>query len=250
MKRSLKELLGYTIHTKDGTKGSVEDFLFDEESWTIRYMMTDLGNLFVDKKLLIPRVFFEDADWGERMFNISMTKDELKNSPTLDEHQPVSRKHEELLNKFHSIDNYWTSSYAQTFGVPSMITPPHNKHKPPRTVKDEDIDTSLRSFKEIKGYRVECLDQKDGTVADCIVDTESWKNTFIIIDLGKWYTKSKQVMLPVDWISEINYKTREIRIHHNSEVLEQAPEFDPSIPVNVEHERNVYDYYGRKVINV
>jgi hypothetical protein len=47
MKRSIKELLGYTLQVKDGTKGSVKDFIFDEESWTIRYMKTDLG--FVSK---------------------------------------------------------------------------------------------------------------------------------------------------------------------------------------------------------
>jgi hypothetical protein len=39
--------MGCTLQAKDGTKGTVKDFIFDEESWIIRYLKTDLG--FVSK---------------------------------------------------------------------------------------------------------------------------------------------------------------------------------------------------------
>ena len=145
MKRSIKELLGYSVRVKDGTKGNVKDFLFDEESWTIRYMTTDVGNLFVDKKVLIPRVFFEKPDWNSQVFVIHMTKDELKNSPNLDKHKPVSRKFEEALNKFYNIDNYWSTSFAPTFGVPEMVVPQHHRKELPKTVNAwmKNMDTVL-----------------------------------------------------------------------------------------------------------
>ncbi len=250
MKRSVKELLGYDIQVKDGTKGIVNDFLFDEESWTIRYMMTDIGNLFVDKKILIPRVFFEKPDWSKRLFLVHMTKDELKNSPKLEKHKPASREFEHKLNKFYNIENYWTTSYVPTFGVPEMVVPMHQRDDSPKTVKDPQIDTSLRSFQEIKGYMIECLDEKHGYVTDFIVDDENWKIIYMIIDMGNVFKKEKRVMLAVNWINEIDYKDKKISINHTSKVLEESPDFDPSVPVNEEYEKNLYDYYGRRVVKV
>jgi hypothetical protein len=248
MKRSIKELLGYTLQVKDGTKGSVKDFIFDEESWTIRYMKTDLGNLFVDKKVLIPRVFFGQPQHSERKFLIQMSKDEMKRSPKVEEHKPVSRKFEESLNKFYNIDNYWSTSYAPSFGVPELVVPQHHLKELPRTIKEPDIDTLLRSFQEVNGYLIECLDEKHGYMTDFIVDDESWKIVYIIIDIGKVFGMDKRVMLAVNWINEIDYNDQKISINQTSKVLEKAPAFDPSTPVNAEHEKNLYDYYGRKVV--
>jgi hypothetical protein len=250
MKRSIKELLGYSLHAKDGTKGTVRDFLFDEESWTIRYMRTGIGNMFVDKKVLIPRVFFGKPEQSKREFLIQMTKDEMKRSPKVEEHKPVSRKFEESLNQFYNIENYWSTSYAPSFGVPEMVVPQHHLKELPKTIKEPHVDSSLRSFQEVSGYLIECQDEKHGYMTDFIVEDENWKIVYIIIDIGNLFETDKRVMLAVNWINEIDYKDQKIAINQTSKVLEKAPPFDPSSPVNSEYEKNIYDYYGRKVIKV
>ena len=52
MKRSLKELTHFKVETRDASKGHVQDILFDEKSWIIRYINTDFGNLFSSKEVL------------------------------------------------------------------------------------------------------------------------------------------------------------------------------------------------------
>ena len=47
MKRSLKELKGYSLQAIDGEKGKVKNFLFDEDTWTVRYLEVDIGNFFL-----------------------------------------------------------------------------------------------------------------------------------------------------------------------------------------------------------
>jgi len=52
MLRSVKEVKGYMIQAKDGKIGRCKDFLFDDEIWTIRYMVADTGTWLPGKKVL------------------------------------------------------------------------------------------------------------------------------------------------------------------------------------------------------
>lgn len=60
MKYSLSNLTDYCIETNDGIKGTVEDFLFDEERWIVRYLVADLGFVLPGKKVIIPRLYYTD----------------------------------------------------------------------------------------------------------------------------------------------------------------------------------------------
>ena len=69
MKRSLKELTGYAVKAKDGIKGNVIDFLFDEEKWIIGYLEADLGTIFSGRKVLIPKIFLKEPEWSSHNFS-------------------------------------------------------------------------------------------------------------------------------------------------------------------------------------
>lgn len=246
MKRSLKTLLGYSIEAKDGTKGTVKDFLFDDESWTVRHVEADLGKILPGKKVLIPRVFLENPDWNLGHFPVELTKDEVEKCPPLESNLPVSRKYEEKLHAYYGIDPYWPTAYVPPFGSPSLINVP-TPALAPKTLIEEEIETHLRSFNEVKGYRLDCVDKKHGKIDDFIVSVENWKIVYVIADIGHWYTKSKKIMLAVNWMEEIDYVNQIVKVDIQSSVLEEAPEFDHSVPANIEYEKRLYDYYGRRV---
>ena len=44
MQKSIKDLKGNAIVATDGEIGKVDDFYFDDKSWTIRYLVADTGN--------------------------------------------------------------------------------------------------------------------------------------------------------------------------------------------------------------
>jgi len=44
---------GYAIGATDGDIGKLDDFYFDDESWTIRYLVAETGNWLLDRKVLI-----------------------------------------------------------------------------------------------------------------------------------------------------------------------------------------------------
>src|SRR5687768_10649184 len=107
MKRSIKSLNRYTLAAIDGEIGTVEDFYFDDETLTVRYLIVKTGYWWFGKKILIPTKAVDNPDWESLKFPVNLSKEEVRNSPNIDTEKPVSRQEEsELYNHFHW-ENYW-----------------------------------------------------------------------------------------------------------------------------------------------
>src|ERR1035441_9451247 len=48
-----KTLKGYKLDSLNGEIGKVRDFYFDDEHWTIRYLVADTGNWLTGRQVLI-----------------------------------------------------------------------------------------------------------------------------------------------------------------------------------------------------
>ena len=48
---------------------------------------------------------------------------------------------------------------------------------------ENEIETSLRSFREVKGYRIRARDGKLGQIEDMLVDDDDWQIVYLIIPL-------------------------------------------------------------------
>lgn len=243
MKRSLKNLTGYSLEAMDGPKGEVRDFLFDEERWIIRYLEADFGNLFKNKKVLIPGIFLKKPEGDNKHFPVNLTKEDIESCPDLDEKMPVSREYEKELNKHYNIDNYWPYVYTAPAGA-AMYFPPRPIKVPSKIINEKDLDTSLRSFKEVKGYYIKAINGKLGHVEDIIIDDNDWQIVYLIVDTSNWQPWSKKVLLPVDWMGEISYVDRKVTINLISEIIKNAPEFYPVHSVEIDYEKALYEFYN------
>lgn len=103
--RSAKEVRGYLIHAADGEIGTVHDMLFDQ-TWTIRYFVIDTGKILPGKKTIISPSWIDRIRWAERAVHVSLTRDEIRNSPELDTLE-VGRDYEEQLYEHYQRRKYW-----------------------------------------------------------------------------------------------------------------------------------------------
>jgi len=94
MLRSLKDLEGYAVNATDGDIGHVADFLLDDERWIVRYLVVETGGFFSGRRVLITPISFRQVDWSTRSFHLALTRDKVKNSPSVDVDKPVSRQQE------------------------------------------------------------------------------------------------------------------------------------------------------------
>ena len=70
MQKSTKDLKGNTIVATDGDIGKVNDFYFDDKSWTIRYLVADTGNWLLGRKVLLSPIAVGKADFSSGRFNV------------------------------------------------------------------------------------------------------------------------------------------------------------------------------------
>ncbi len=76
--RSVKEMHGYHVQTVTGPAGKVVDFLFEEQSWTVRYLNVDTGTFFHEKDVLVSVNRVRRISWGDKSFILSIGRDEVK----------------------------------------------------------------------------------------------------------------------------------------------------------------------------
>jgi hypothetical protein len=101
MLRNSSQLEGFTIHALDGDLGTVNEFYFDDDTWTIRYLTVETGGWLGGRQVLISPISVTKADWPGKRLYVSLTKKQVEDSPNIDTHKPVSRQHEEALYGFY-----------------------------------------------------------------------------------------------------------------------------------------------------
>ena len=90
MLRNASVIRGYRIAATDGDIGTVSDFLFDDGTWSVRWLVVDTGNWLSRRKVLLPpsvlgRIYAKDS-----VFAVKLTKQQIKDSPEIDTDRPVS----------------------------------------------------------------------------------------------------------------------------------------------------------------
>ena len=248
MKRSVNELIGYSIQATDGEKGKVYDILFDDETWIVRYLEADLGTLFFQKRVLIPRIYLREPVWEEKHFPIELTVKKIENSPDMESDLPFSRKYEKELMEHYELKPYWPINIAAHTARKSMLDPDVPLKIPENTLDEEKIETHLRSFNEIIGYSVHALDERFGHINDLIIDDKDWQIIYVIIETKNLLPWGKKVMLPIEKIHKISFLEREANVSLSKENILNAPDYNPAQAINTEYEKVLYDFYGRKII--
>jgi PRC-barrel domain len=105
--RSSAIVIGYHIAATDGEIGHVEDFLVDEATWAIRYMVVDTRNWWSGTKVLVSPGWVARVDWDASKVEVNMTREQIKNSPEYDPSGPVQRDYEARLHDHYGRPGYW-----------------------------------------------------------------------------------------------------------------------------------------------
>jgi sporulation protein YlmC with PRC-barrel domain len=110
---------------------------------------------------------------------------------------------------------------------------------------DAQRDDTLHSFREVNGYKVEASDGRMGDIEDMIIDPETWKLRYVVVDTSK-ILPGKDVLVPPEDVKSILFNGAEVQLDMTKAQLNAQPEFttveeleqrDPGGPVKVEKGR-------------
>jgi len=112
--RSSVKVTGYNIQATDNSIGHVMDFVFDDSSWAIRYLVVDTRNWWPGgKKVLVAAGWIDNINWETSTVQVALTREQIKNSPEYHEALTIERAYEEELHKSYKRNGYWEEAAAQ-----------------------------------------------------------------------------------------------------------------------------------------
>ncbi len=251
MLRSVEELNGYTVEATDGEVGSVAEFYFDDDNWTIRYLIADTGSWLMGRRVLISPLALGTVDWESQKLPVNMNKERVENSPGIDTDKPVSRQHEMVYSDYYGYPYYWGGPYLwgpATYppGYRGTYSParPSTVEKELDAAKRQQNDVHLRSTKEVTNYYIEALDGDIGHVKDFLIDDESWTIRYLVIDTRNWWP-GKKVLVSPEWIRSVSWRDSKVHVDLSREAIKNGPEYDEHALPGRDYEKRLYDHYGR-----
>jgi hypothetical protein len=219
MLRSAKSLVGFTIGASDGDIGKVEALYFDDQQWTGRYLVVDTSGWLASQRVLISPVSVRRPQWQACRLPVGLTRAQVQASPGADAHPPISRQYEIAFSQYYGIPYYWPNPYVVD-----------NQH--------------LRSTEDVRGCRLHATDGALGRVADFLVEDLTWRIRYMEVDTRNW-GPGKRVLVAPEWIEGVSWEDSTVTVALPRDVIRNAPDYDPSRPLDRPYEQRLYAFYGR-----
>ena len=245
MLRSAREINGYTLLASDGEIGTCNDFLFDDRDWVVRYMVANTRKWLPGRKVLVSPASLGEPDWSSRLFPVNLSREQIKESPALDDNAPVSRQYERSFYEFLGYGLYWegTGLWGARPDPAGIVHPVPRIGEPP--LSDQEVQEGhVRSMNEVHGYEIHGSDAQVGVVEDFVIDDSDWAIEWLVVDTRKWLP-GKKVLISPEWIESVDWVASRVDIAMTAGQIRNSPEYDPEFPVNREYEARLYDFYGR-----
>jgi uncharacterized protein YrrD len=105
--RSTHDVTGRDIQATDGEIGHVEDFIIDDQTWVIRYLIVDTRNWWPGKQVLVSPKWIERVSWSESKVFVNLSREDIKKSPEYTERSLLTRDYETGLHRHYKRHGYW-----------------------------------------------------------------------------------------------------------------------------------------------
>ena len=236
---------GFTIRATDGELGTIDEFYFDDETWAIRYLTIQTGGWLDQRRVLISSMSIIQTDWQARRLDVNLTMEQVKHSPDIDTHKPVSRQHEAEYSGYYGYPYYWdgpnlwgAAFFPMGLTVP-LSTPAEVATK--RMPRESD-DSHLLSSEDVAGYAIEAVDGEIGHINSFIVDDEAWAIRYIEVATRNWWP-GKKVLIAPSWVKGVSWEESKVSVALTRAAIESGPEYDESMPIDREYENRLYIHY-------
>ncbi|MFA6243716.1 MAG: PRC-barrel domain-containing protein [Candidatus Hydrogenedentales bacterium] len=110
--RSTRDVSGHHIQATDDEIGHVEDFVVDDETWAIRYLIVDTRNWWPGKQVLVSPQWIERVSWNEQKVFVNLNRETIKQAPEFTEETVLNRDYENGLHGHYSRAGYWLDEVA------------------------------------------------------------------------------------------------------------------------------------------
>lgn len=209
MLHKASRIRGAPMHAIDGEVGHVEEFYFDDGTWTIRYLLVTTGSWLAHRPVIIPPNAIQ-PDWNVAGLSARLTKEQIRKSPELESHPSMSRQHEAQLLGHYGHQHYWDESSEPAAAVDL-----------PRVKSGDD---HLCGTREIIGDHLQATDGGVGHVDDFLFD-ERWSVRYLVVDTSN-FIGGKSVVISPAALHRIDRSNQKMYVALTRDEVKHSPSFD------------------------
>jgi len=206
MLRYLEDLISTSVNATDGEIGKVCNFLFDDQSWMIRYLVVDVGGWLARRDVVISVSAIDQPNWKTKTCCVHLTKEQVRNSPPVDSKKPVSRQQEIAIREYYGWPAYWEDFNNAEF---PPLRAPVGREFPVNTREDP----YLQSAEDVNRYEVADDDRVIGHLENFIVDEASWHIGYLDVKTGDWL-HHRSMLVPTCWVISVSWPDRRLNLDH------------------------------------
>jgi uncharacterized protein YrrD len=249
---------GYAIEALDGRLGVVSDFLFDDTSWSIRWLVVDTGKWLTGRKVLLPVSVLGHVDESRKAFSVRLTMQQIKDSPDVDADRPVSRQMESSVYDYYGWTPYWSTGmyvagygYLGRFGYPEGVLSgtlsPRAREREEMianaNAQRDDGDPHLRRMNSVPGHHIHATDGEIGHVMDLFVEDADWSLRYLLVDTRNWWP-GKHVLVSPHSVKSIDWTHRLVNLDVDRRAIKESPAYEPGMTIDRAFQWHYHSYYG------
>jgi hypothetical protein len=178
---SLVTLSGFPLVTADGEKRPIRNFLFDDRSWLIRYLVVDAGVWLAPRQVVVSTAAMNVPDWKRKCVRTQLTLEQVLQSPPAETVRPVSRQQELAWSRHFG----WPDRDAH-WHVPSLAAQREFE-------RNEGDDPNLRRTEDLRGYEMQRPEGAMGALEGYFVKDRSWHIGYLLVRTGEWVYREQMV---------------------------------------------------------
>lgn len=229
--QSLKKLLGLSVLAGETPVGKIDDFLVEEQSWKIEFVVVENGGALAHRIRVIRYEHLGAVSPDGRTVVTTLSPEELEELSLQEEIQPVSdRMESEAEEQFGAAD-------SRVGGGPKSAL--HG------VLDDREFDrarsaaggggealaagemrATLQRIGELTKYHVEAQDGALFPVRDFLADASTGYLRYLVLETPDWNRES-DVLLPPAWIREVSWARWRIHAKGRAEDFKKLNRFDP-----------------------
>jgi hypothetical protein len=222
----LSRLRGGPVHALNGDIGTIVDFYFDEDTWTVRYIVVDTGRWLPGRQVLLPLGALLAPDFEQARIPVRLTREQVEHSPDIDTRRPVSRSAEARSLRYYGYPFYWGGSALWGMApAPSLAAdgPVPATPLPPSPDVQDTRETHLRSCCEVTGYHIRARDGEIGHIDDFIIDAHTWAIRDLLIDTSNWIG-GRWVLIAPTSVTAVSWLERTVQVGMTRDAVARSAE--------------------------
>jgi hypothetical protein len=238
---------GYAVAGSNGPLGTASDFLFDDASWKMRWLIVDTGDRCSDRQALVPASVLDRPDPALRCFSVNLTVQEAKNCQSPDQDLPVSRQGGRDLHAYYGWEPYLAGSCFEGAIAAKFVPRPYCaemrlRDRETATPPKKFGDPHLRSVEEIIGYHVHATDGEIGHVEDFLAEESGWDIRSVKVSTKSWISRTSVLVSPVS-VTMIDWIERLVFLDIDRQKVKLSTPYDPRTTVDGRYAASALPYY-------